>query len=105
MDPAAQARALRVPDRKLNAFFTHGEAEYFLARRDGRVVGRITAQVDFAFNQYHGSRWGMFGFLEFEDDPEIVDAAAGGRRGLVPARTAAIAWSGRWTSRSTTRPG
>jgi GNAT superfamily N-acetyltransferase len=60
--------------RKLNAFFTHGEAQYFLARRAGRVVGRITAQVDFAFNEYHGSRWGMFGFLEFEDDQEIVDA-------------------------------
>jgi GNAT superfamily N-acetyltransferase len=58
--------------RKLNAFFTHGEAEYFLARRDGQVVGRITAQLDFGFNQYHVSRWGMFGFLEFEDDPEIV---------------------------------
>jgi GNAT superfamily N-acetyltransferase len=58
--------------RRLNAFFTHGEAEYFLARRDGRVVGRITAQLDFGFNRYHGSRWGMFGFLEFEDDPEIV---------------------------------
>ena len=72
--------------RKLNAFFTHGEAEYFLARRDGRVVGRITAQLDFDFNQYHGSRWGMFGFLEFEDDQEIVDALAGRRRGVVPRR-------------------
>ncbi len=60
--------------RKLNSFFTHGEAQYFLARRDGRVVGRVTAQIDFAFNQFHGSRWGMFGFLEFEDDQEIVDA-------------------------------
>jgi GNAT superfamily N-acetyltransferase len=59
--------------RKLNAFFTHGEAEYLLARRNGRVVGRITAQVDFEFNQYHASRWGTFGFLEFEDDQEIVD--------------------------------
>jgi GNAT superfamily N-acetyltransferase len=59
---------------KLNPFFTHGEAEYFLARRDGRVVGRASAQVDFAFNQYHGSRWGMFGFLEFEEDPAILDA-------------------------------
>src|SRR4029077_5184336 len=27
--------------RKLNSFFTHGEAKYFLARRDGRVVGRV----------------------------------------------------------------
>jgi GNAT superfamily N-acetyltransferase len=60
--------------RRLNAFFSHGEAEYFLARRDGRVVGRITAQVDYEFNRFHHSRWGMFGFLEFEDDPEILDA-------------------------------
>ncbi|MGH2930625.1 MAG: hypothetical protein ACRDL8_20645, partial [Solirubrobacteraceae bacterium] len=60
--------------RKLNAFFTHGEAEYFLARRGGRVVGRITAQVDRHFNEHHASRWGLFGFLEFEDDQEVVDA-------------------------------
>jgi GNAT superfamily N-acetyltransferase len=60
--------------RRLNAFFTHGQAEYFLARRDGRVVGRITAQLDFNFNQFHNSRWGMFGFLEFEDDQAVLDA-------------------------------
>jgi GNAT superfamily N-acetyltransferase len=59
--------------RRLNAYFKHAEAEYFLARRDGRVVGRITAQVDHAFNEYHDNRWGMFGFLEFEDDQEILD--------------------------------
>ena len=50
------------------------EAEYFLARRDGRVVGRITAQVDDGYNRYHDARWGMFGFLEFEDDQEVADA-------------------------------
>jgi GNAT superfamily N-acetyltransferase len=60
--------------RKLNAYFTHGEAEYFIARRDGRVVGRITAQIDRAFNEFHDSRWGMFGFLEFEDDQDVLDA-------------------------------
>jgi hypothetical protein len=65
--------------RKLNPFFSHGEAKYFLARRDGRVVGRITAQVNHAFNRQHESRWGNFGFLEFEDDgdvlPALLDAA------------------------------
>ncbi len=61
-------------NRRLNAYFTHGRAQYFLARRDGRVVGRISAQVDDAFNDFHDSRWGMFGFLEFEDDPEILRA-------------------------------
>ena len=60
--------------RPLNAFFTHGEAAYFLARRDGRVVGRITAHVDFAYNRFHRSATGMFGFLELEDDQEILEA-------------------------------
>jgi GNAT superfamily N-acetyltransferase len=61
-------------NRKLNAFFTHGEAAYFLARRDSRVVGRISAQINTAFNDHHDTRWGWFGFLELEDDPEIADA-------------------------------
>jgi len=63
--------------KKLNPYFTHGEAEYFLARREGRVVGRITAQIDHAFNQFHDNRWGNFGFLEFEDDQEILDRLLG----------------------------
>jgi len=61
-------------NRRLNAYFSHGEAEYFLARRDGRVVGRISAQIDFAYNEFHKSRTGMFGFLELEDDPEVLGA-------------------------------
>jgi GNAT superfamily N-acetyltransferase len=63
--------------RRMNAFFSHGEAEYFLARRDGRVVGRISAQVNRAFNEYQGKNWGWFGFLEFEDDQEALQALLG----------------------------
>ena len=33
-------------NRRLNAYFRHGEAEYFLARRGGRVVGRVTASEE-----------------------------------------------------------
>jgi GNAT superfamily N-acetyltransferase len=66
--------------RRMNAYFTHGEAEYFLARRDGRVVGRVSAQVNHAFNDQHETRWGWFGFLELEEDAEVLaallDAAA-----------------------------
>jgi GNAT superfamily N-acetyltransferase len=66
--------------RRMNAFFSHGEAEYFLALREGRVVGRISAQVNHAFNDYQQKNWGWFGFLEFEQDPEalraLLDAAA-----------------------------
>ncbi len=59
---------------RFNAFFKHGEAELFLARRDGRVVGRVSAHVDHAYNEFHGSRWGMWGFFECEDDQEAADA-------------------------------
>jgi GNAT superfamily N-acetyltransferase len=61
-------------NRRFNAYFSHGDAQLFLARRDGHVVGRISAQYDDAFNAFHGNRWGMFGFLELEDDPEILPA-------------------------------
>ncbi len=61
-------------NRRLNPYFKHGEAEYFLAWRGERVVGRATAQVDRAFNEFHDSRWGMFGFLELEDDEEAMTA-------------------------------
>jgi hypothetical protein len=66
-------------NKRFNAFFNHGEAQLFLARRDGRVVGRISAHVDHAYNTFHDARWGWFGFFELEDDPEaaraLLDAA------------------------------
>ena len=60
--------------RRMNAFFSHGEAEYFLARRGERVVGRITAHINHAFNDHRKKTWGWFGFIELEDDPEVARA-------------------------------
>lgn len=71
-------------DRSKNPYFEHAQAEYFLAERAGRVVGRITAQVDALFQEVQETRGGHFGFFECERDPEaakaLVDAA---RRWLV----------------------
>jgi hypothetical protein len=39
-------------DRQKNPFFRHAEARYFLAYRDGRPVGRISAHVDHNFNSF-----------------------------------------------------
>jgi GNAT superfamily N-acetyltransferase len=61
-------------NRRLNAFFSHGEAAYFVAIRDGRVAGRISAHVNHAFNDHRQKRWGWFGFLEFEQDPVVLEA-------------------------------
>ena len=68
-------------DRKRNPFFEHAEAEYFLAWRDGRPVGRITAHVDRRLNEFQNNEWGLFGFFDCEDDAEaagaLLDTAAG----------------------------
>ena len=82
-------------NRRMNAFFSHGEAEYFLARRDGRVVGRITAQVNNAFNDYQKKNWGWFGFLEFEDDQEVLEALLSAAEGWCRARARSGWWGPR----------
>jgi hypothetical protein len=68
-------------NREKNPFFAHGEAGYFLAERDGEVVGRITAHVDERWTQHNGGNDGMFGFFECERNPEtakaLMDAATG----------------------------
>jgi GNAT superfamily N-acetyltransferase len=61
-------------DRAKNPFFQHAEVEPFLAWRDGRVVGRITAIDNRAHNEFHEDKVGFFGFFECEDDPEAAQA-------------------------------
>ncbi len=60
--------------RSKNPFFDHAEAEYFLAERDGAVVGRIAAISNRLHNETHGDRVGFFGFFECIDDQEVADA-------------------------------
>ena len=66
-------------DRARTRSSSTARREYFLAWRDGRAVGRITAQVDRILNEFQDNDWGLFGFFECEDDPEaaaaLLDAA------------------------------
>jgi GNAT superfamily N-acetyltransferase len=61
-------------DRGKNPYFEHAEAEYFLAWRDGRPVGRISAQLDTRWDEFQGGQDAQFGFIEGEDDPEVFAA-------------------------------
>jgi GNAT superfamily N-acetyltransferase len=64
----------RFLDRRRNPFFKHAEVEFFLARRGGRPVGRITAHIDRHFNEFERHDWGLFGFFECEENPETARA-------------------------------
>ena len=59
--------------REKNPFFEHAEAEYFLAERDGRAVGRIAAISNRLHNETHGDRVGFFGFFECVNDQAVAD--------------------------------
>ena len=59
---------------KKNPLFKHVEVQFFLARRGGKVVGRITAQLDHAYLERYQDSTGHFGCLVAEDDPAIFAA-------------------------------
>jgi GNAT superfamily N-acetyltransferase len=67
-----------------NPWFEHGEAQLFLAERDGRVVGRISGHIDFLAlkqpaEQGFGPGTGFWGFFEAEDESvgnALLNAAA-----------------------------
>lgn len=67
--PLDHERAEMLDPRKA-AFFAHGEAAYWLAYRDGRTVGRVSAQNDRAGS----ADAGLFGCLDAIDDAAVVAA-------------------------------
>ena len=57
-----------------NAAFEFCEADYFLAYKDGKIVGRIAAIINTRANEKWGNKAARFGWVDFIDDTEVVDA-------------------------------
>jgi hypothetical protein len=57
-----------------NHFFRHARWQGWVARRNGQLAGRITAQVDDLHLQQHGDDMGYFGMLEAEDNAAVFAA-------------------------------
>ncbi len=57
---------------KKNPFFEHGDGVIFTAHRDGKCVGRITAQIDREHLSAHKDDTGFFGFLDTVNDAEVA---------------------------------
>jgi GNAT superfamily N-acetyltransferase len=76
---------------KTNPFFEHAEAQFWLAVKDGRDVGRISAQID-ALSPQTAEGIGHFGLIAGEDDPEVFAALFAAAEAWLKARgrTAAI---------------
>ncbi|MCB2060741.1 MAG: N-acetyltransferase [Novosphingobium sp.] len=71
--PPLRADVAELLDPKKNPFFEHAEVQLFLARRGGRVTGRISAHIDFLQHtlppeQGMGPGTGNWGMFEAEDE-------------------------------------
>lgn len=55
-------------------FFQHAEVTFFTARKNGKLVGRISAQIDREHLKRHNDDTGFFGFLDTIDDEEVAQA-------------------------------
>lgn len=61
-------------DPRRNPAFDYCEAQAFMAWRDGKPVGRICGIINNVVNERTGKKEMRFGYLDFVDDPEVVDA-------------------------------
>jgi hypothetical protein len=58
---------------KTNPWFGHGYARFWMAMQDGKVVGRISAQVDSLVLEHMGKGIGHWGMFECIDDQRVAD--------------------------------
>lgn len=59
---------------KKNAAFEFCEADYFLAYREGQIVGRVAAIINHRANEQWNKKTVRFGWIDFIDDIEVSRA-------------------------------
>ncbi len=88
--PPLRRDARLLVDPAQSPFYEHATRELFLARRGGRVVGRIAAIDDRLHREVHGDNTGFFGFFECVDDAEVARALLAAAAGWLRARDLAL---------------
>ena len=61
-------------DKKKNAAFEFCDADYFLAYKDGKLVGRVAAILNPKANMAWKTKQVRFGWIDFIDDYEVSEA-------------------------------
>ena len=61
-------------NRKKHPFYTHSDADFFIAVRDGKDVGRISVLENRSYNDYHDKKTVNFFLFETEDNLETTQA-------------------------------
>jgi hypothetical protein len=72
--PPLKKEVLHKLNKKIHPFWEHAIREVFLAEKDGKVVGRIAAIIDYNYNKLWNEKMGAFGFFEVINDYEVASA-------------------------------
>ena len=65
---------LETLDARRNPAFRFCEAAFFLARKDGKIVGRVAAIINTRANERWDKQEVRFGWIDFIDDLEVSRA-------------------------------
>jgi GNAT superfamily N-acetyltransferase len=84
--PPLLASERKLFDRRRHPFHRHADVEFYMARRDGRWVGRIAAILNREHLKAQNDGAGFWGFFESERDPEIAGALLGRAEEFLRAR-------------------
>lgn len=72
--PSLVLDELETLNTEKNPAFEFCEQQLFLAYRDDKIVGRIAAIINHRSNKIWNQKRARFGFIDFIDDNEVVDA-------------------------------
>ncbi len=72
--PPLKSEVKHLLDTKRHPFWRFSEQVLFLAKREGKVVGRIAGIINNNHNEYHKEKAAFWGFFECMDDQEAAEA-------------------------------
>lgn len=61
-------------NREKHPYYEHSTADFFIASRNGKDVGRLSVLVNNPFNAYHQTNQAQFYLFDCEDDQEAANA-------------------------------
>ncbi|MFC2123506.1 hypothetical protein ACFLU5_01745 [Bacteroidota bacterium] len=70
--PAIHKSEYRTLSHKTNPAFEYCISKYWLAKSQGRIVGRIAGIINTKYNDHHNIKYARFGWLDFIEDDDVL---------------------------------
>lgn len=71
--PPFRADSRLMMNKKKHPFYQHSDGEFFIAEKDGQIVGKIGVFINTLFNDYHQTKKGQFYFFDSINDQEVAE--------------------------------